>query len=64
MNWSITDGGTKATEYSSYALTCAGVSFVCYILAGLMDNWIVPLIVGIAGIIGLLVVIKKKTVKA
>ncbi|MCQ2574069.1 MAG: Na+/H+ antiporter NhaC family protein [Treponema sp.] len=47
-----------------YALTCAGVSFVCYILAGLMHNWIVPLIVGIAGIIGLLVVIKKKTVKA
>ena len=47
-----------------YALTCAGVSFVCYVLAGLMHNWIVPLIVGIAGIIGLLVVIKKKTVKA
>ena len=47
-----------------YALTCAGVSFVCYILAGLMHNWIVPLIVGIVGIIGLLVVIKKKTVKA
>ena len=47
-----------------YALTCAGVSFVCYILAGLMHNWILPLIVGIAGIIGLLVVIKKKTVKA
>ncbi|MCQ2585878.1 MAG: Na+/H+ antiporter NhaC family protein [Treponema sp.] len=47
-----------------YALTCAGISFICYILAGLMHNWIVPLIVGIAGIIGLLVVIKKKTVKA
>jgi len=43
-----------------YALTCAGVSFICYILAGLMHNWIVPLIVGIAGIVGLLVVIKKK----
>lgn len=47
-----------------YALTCAGVSFLCYILAGLMHNWIVPLIVGIVGIIGLLVIIKKKTVKA
>ncbi len=47
-----------------YALTCAGVSFVCYILAGLMHNWIVPLIVGIAGIVGLMFFIKKKVVKA
>ncbi|MCQ2598560.1 MAG: Na+/H+ antiporter NhaC family protein [Treponema sp.] len=47
-----------------YALTCAGVSFICYILAGLMHNWIVPLIIGIAGIIGLLFFLKKKTVKA
>jgi len=46
-----------------YALTCAGISFVCYILAGLMHNWIVPLIVGVAGVVGLLFVIKKKQTK-
>ena len=42
----------------TYALTCAGISFVCYILAGFMHNWIIPLIIGIAGIIGLLIFIK------
>ena len=29
-----------------YALTVAGISFVCYILAGIMRNWMICLLVG------------------
>ena len=41
-----------------YALTVAGVSFVCYILAGFVQNWIIVLPIGIALMIGTLFMIK------
>lgn len=47
-----------------YALFCAGVSFVCYIVAGLVHNFIIPWIIGVAGIIGLLYLMKTKLKKA
>ena len=47
-----------------YALTVAGVSFVCFILAGLIKNWIIMLPISIALMIGTLFVIKLITCKA
>ena len=41
-----------------YALTVVGVSFVMFILAGLIQNWIVCLVIGIALMIAVLLVIK------
>ena len=41
-----------------YALTVVGVSFVMFILAGLIQNWIICLVIGIALMIAVLVVIK------
>lgn len=47
-----------------YALTCAAISFVCFILAGIIHtpvlSAVIPLAVGIAGIIVLMTFIKKK----
>ncbi len=43
-----------------YALTVAAVSFVSYILAGLIPNWIIVLPIAIALMIGTLFVIRKK----
>ena len=42
-----------------YALTAAGVSFVAYIIAGFVRNWIVSLPVGILMMVGVLIGIKK-----
>lgn len=47
-----------------YALTVAGVSFVCFILAGLIKNWIIMLPISIALMVGTLFVIKLITSKA
>lgn len=41
-----------------YALTVAGVSFVCYLIAGFIRNWIIMLPVSFALIIGTLFVLK------
>ena len=41
-----------------YALTVAGVSFVCFILAGFIQNWVICLLIGIALIIGVLIVLR------
>lgn len=46
-----------------YALTCAGVTFICYVLAGLVHNWVLPLIVGGLGIVLITIGIGKKTQK-
>ena len=43
-----------------YALTVAGVSFVTYIVAGFVQNWIVSFLIGIALTIGTLFVIRAK----
>ncbi len=42
-----------------YALTVAGISFVCFIIAGFVQNWVICLAVGIALTIGTLLVLKK-----
>ena len=44
-----------------YAITVAGVSFVTYILAGFVNNWVVCLIVGSVLTVATLIFIKKKT---
>ncbi|MBO4394677.1 MAG: Na+/H+ antiporter NhaC family protein [Spirochaetales bacterium] len=43
-----------------YAITVAAVSFFCYILAGIIPNWLVVLPIAIALLIGTLYIIKKK----
>ena len=44
-----------------YALTVAGVSFVSFILAGLIRQWFIVLPIAIVFMVGTLVVIKKIT---
>ncbi len=46
-----------------YALTVAGVSFVCYLFAGFVPNWYIALPVGIALMLATLFVIKAITNK-
>ena len=46
-----------------YALTVAGVSFVTYIVAGLVKSWVISLPIGIVLMIGTLFVIKTVTAK-
>ena len=46
-----------------YALSVAAISFVCYIVAGFVHNPVVPLIIGIALIIGLCWLFKPKSDK-
>ena len=41
-----------------YALTVAAVSTVCYILAGIVQNWLIVLPLGIVLMVGTLFVIK------
>ena len=41
-----------------YALTVAGVSFVCYILAGFIQNWMIVLPIAVALMIGTLFLLK------
>jgi len=43
-----------------YAITVAAVSFVAYVIAGLIPNWLVVLPIAIAMMIGTLFVIRKK----
>ncbi|MDO4616118.1 MAG: Na+/H+ antiporter NhaC family protein [Lachnospiraceae bacterium] len=42
-----------------YALTVAGVSAVCYLIAGAVSNWVIVLPIGIVLMLGTLIVIKK-----
>jgi len=42
-----------------YALTVAAVSFLCFIVAGFVQNWIICLVLGVALIIGTLFVLRK-----
>jgi Na+/H+ antiporter NhaC len=44
-----------------YAVTVAAISFVMYIIAGFVQNWIICLLIGIALTIATLFVIKKIT---
>ena len=49
---------THVNTQVPYALTVAGVSFVTYIIAGYVQNAVVPLIIGLALLIGVLLFIK------
>ncbi len=41
-----------------YALTVAGISFVCFVVAGFVQNWLVSLAVGVALVVGALLVLR------
>ena len=47
-----------------YALTVAGISFVCYILAGFLQNWAICLVIGAALTVGTLFVLRAQQKKA
>lgn len=53
------DHVTHVSTQLPYALTVAGVSFVAYIVAGLVPNWFIALPVAIALMIGTLFVMRK-----
>ena len=42
-----------------YALTVAAISFVCFIVAGFVQNWVICLILGAVLVIGTLLVLRK-----
>ena len=42
-----------------YALTVAAISFVCFVLAGFIQNWVIVLPIGIVLTIGTLIVLRK-----
>ena len=44
-----------------YALTVAGVSFVCYILAGFVQNWILCLAVGVVLTVAVLLILRARS---
>ncbi|MBO7422105.1 MAG: Na+/H+ antiporter NhaC family protein, partial [Oscillospiraceae bacterium] len=44
-----------------YDMTVAAVSFVTYIVAGFVQNWVVSILVGVALTVGTLFVIRAKT---
>ena len=46
-----------------YAITVAGVSFVTYLIAGFVNNWVICLAVGAVLTVCTLAFIKKKTAK-
>ncbi len=46
-----------------YAITVAAISFVCYIIAGFVSNWMIVLPIGIVLTVGTLFVIKMLTAK-
>ena len=47
-----------------YALTVAGVSFVCYLIAGFVHNWILCLAVGTVLIVAALLILRANSRKA
>jgi len=49
---------THVNTQIPYALTVAGVAFICYIIAGFVQNPIVPLIVGVILLFAVLMFIK------
>ena len=49
---------THVSTQSPYAMTVAAISFICFILAGFVRNWVICLIVGVALIVGTLFVLR------
>ena len=52
------------TTQLPYAITVALISFVCYIIAGFVQNWIVCLAIGSALTVVVLAVLRKTAAKA
>ena len=46
-----------------YALTVAGVSFVCYLVAGFVHSWVVCLALGAVLIVAVLFFLRSRTAK-
>ena len=42
-----------------YALTVAGISFACFVLAGFIQNWVICLMIGIVLVIVVLLVLRR-----
>ena len=42
-----------------YVLTVAAISFVCFVIAGFVQNWIICLAIGIVLVVGALFVLRK-----
>ena len=49
---------THVSTQIPYAMTVAAISFICFILAGFVRNWVICLIVGVALIVGTLFVLR------
>jgi len=54
---------THVSTQLPYAITVAAISFVCFILAGFVQNWIICLLVGAVITVAVLFVLKKLTAK-
>lgn len=52
------DHVTHVSTQLPYALTVAGVSFICFVIAGYIQNWMLCLAIGVVVILGLLILIK------
>jgi len=50
---------THVSTQIPYALTVAAISFVCFIIAGFVQNWVICLVVGVVLTIGTLIVLSK-----
>ena len=53
------DHVTHVSTQLPYALTCAAVSFVTYLIAGFIKNAAISLIIGIALMVGTILLLKK-----
>ena len=42
-----------------YVLTVAVVSFVCFVIAGFVQNWVICLVIGIVLVVAALLVLRK-----
>ena len=49
----------RSTTQLPYALTAAAVSFITYVIAGFIHNAVISLIVGIALMVGTVLILKK-----
>ena len=49
---------THVSTQIPYAMTVAAISFICFILAGFVRNWVICLIVGVALSVGVLFVLR------
>ena len=47
-----------------YALTVAGISFVCYIIAGFVRSWVISLAAGIVLVLAVLIFMRGRQKKA